>query len=77
MNMNPSSIMKMMGMKNKFEKNHPKFVAFLSYIMSNGIQEGTVIEISVKKPNQEPVVANMRVLQDDLDLIQEMKELAK
>ena len=75
--MNPANIMKMMGMKNKFEGNHPKFVAFLKFLMEKGIEEGTVIEISVKKPNQEPIVANMKVMQDDLDMVRELKELAK
>lgn len=28
--MNPASIMKLMSAKNKFQKNHPKFVAFLN-----------------------------------------------
>ena len=75
--MNPANIMKMMGMKNKFEGNHPKFVAFLKFLVEKGIEEGTIIEISVKKPNQEPIVANMKVMQDDLDMVRELKELAK
>lgn len=75
--MNPASIMKMMNLKNKFEGNHPKFVSFLKFLVERGIEEGTVIEISVKKPNQDPIVANMKVLQDDLDMVQELKELAK
>ncbi len=75
--MNPTTIMKMMGLKNKFEGNHPKFVAFLKFLMERGMEEGTVIEISVKKPNQEPVVSNMKVLQSDLELVQELKEIAR
>jgi len=75
--MNPASIMKMLSLKNKFEGNHPKFVSFLKFIMEKGIEEGTVIEISVKKPNQDPVVANMKVLQSDLELVQELKEVAR
>lgn len=77
MNMNPAAIMKMMNAKNKFENNHPKFVAFLKLIMEKGIEEGTVIEISLKKPGEEPIVANMKVQQSDLDLVQELKEIAK
>lgn len=75
--MNPSAIMKMMNAKNKFTENHPKFVAFLNAVFSNGITEGTVIEITVTKPGQEPITTNMKVKQSDLDLIQELQELAK
>lgn len=74
---NPSAIMKMMNAKNKFTENHPKFVAFLSAVFSGGIEEGTIIEITVTKPNQEPITTNMKVKQSDLELMQELQELAK
>ena len=75
--MNPSTIMKIMNAKNKFTENHPKFVAFLSAVFSGGIVEGTIIEIIVTKPGQEPITTNMKVKQSDLDLMQELQELAK
>lgn len=74
---NPASIMKMMNAKNKFSQNHPKFVAFLSMIFSKGIVEGTVIEITVTRPGEQPVTSNMKVQQTDLDLLEELKTLAK
>jgi len=42
---NPSSIMKLMGMKSKFEANHPKFAAFTQNVLKQGVPEGTIIEI--------------------------------
>jgi len=75
--MNPAAMMKVMGAINTFKSNHPKFVSFLKFIMERGIEEGTVIEISVKKPNQDPVVSNMKVLQSDIELMQELKEIAR
>ena len=74
---NPASIMKLMNAKNKFSQNHPKFVAFLSMIFSKGIIEGTVIEITVTRPGERPVTSNMKVQQTDLDLLEELKTLAK
>ncbi len=47
---NPAIAMKIMNAKNKFTKNHPKFVSFLGTIFQTGIPEGTVIEITVTKP---------------------------
>lgn len=75
--MNPAAIMKIMNAKNKFAENHPKFTAFLSTVFSAGITEGTVIEITVTKPGEEPVTTNMKVRQSDLDLMRELQELAR
>lgn len=69
--------MKIMNAKNKFTDNHPKFAAFLNTVFAGGIEEGTVIEITVTKPGEEPVTTNMKVKQSDLELMNELKDLAK
>jgi len=74
--MNPTIAMKFMGMMNKFTNNHPKFVAFFKTVFSTGIPEGTIIEITVTKPGQEPITSNMRVNQEDLEMMESLKELA-
>jgi len=73
---NPASLMKMMNAKNKFSANHPKFVAFLSAAFSGGIEEDTIIEISVQKPGQNKMTSNLKVKQSDLELLEELKNLA-
>lgn len=75
--MNPAKLMKIMSAKNKFTENHPKFVAFLNNVFRSGIEEGTVIEITVTKPDQPAVTSNLRIQQSDLELLQSLKELAK
>lgn len=75
--MNPASIMKIMEAKNRFTANHPKFVAFLNAVFSREVAEGTVIEITVTRPGEEPITTNMRVQQSDLDLLEELKEIAR
>ena len=75
--MNPASIMKMMKAKNTFTANHPKFVSFLQYAFGSGIPADTVIEITVTKPGAEPITTNMKVQQSDLDLLQELQDIAK
>ena len=72
---NPMSMMKMMQAKNKFTENHPKFVQFLSAAFSGGIEEDTIIEISVQKPGQNKMTSNIKVKQSDLDLLEELKNL--
>ena len=73
---NPMSMMKMMQAKNKFTENHPRFVQFLSAAFSGGIEEDTIIEISVEKPGQNRITSNIKVKQSDLELLAELKNLA-
>lgn len=72
---NPAIAMKLMAAKNTFTNNHPKFVAFLSAVFRTGISEGTIIEITVTKPGQAPVTSNIKVKQEDLELMETLKEM--
>ena len=49
--MNPMALMKIMNAKTKFNASHPKFGAFLNAAFAGGIQEGTIIEMKVTKPD--------------------------
>lgn len=71
--MNPASMMKFMAAKNKFEGNHPKFFAFLKAVFLRGIEEGTVIEITVTRPGEQPMTTNMKIQQSDMELMQDLK----
>ena len=73
----PTDIMKVMGAKNKFEKNHPKVFACLTKMLSGGISEGTIVELTVQKPDGEKLTTNLRVLKEDLELLEDLKKLSK
>lgn len=73
--MNPAAMMKLMAAKNKFESNHPKFFAFIKAVFSRGIEEGTVIEVTVTRPGESPVTTNMKIQQSDMELMQELKSM--
>lgn len=73
--MNPAAMMKVMNAMNTFKGNHPKFMAFLNYVFAGGFPEGTVIEITVKKPDEEPIASNMKVTQSDLELFHSLKDI--
>lgn len=77
MNMNPGIIMKLLNAKNTFTANHPKVEAFIRNVLLGpaGIPEGTIIEITLKRPDEEPVSTNMKVLKSDLELFEELKNL--
>lgn len=73
--MNPMALMKVMKMKNQFSAAHPKFVAFLKMMFTRKIEEGTVLEVTITRPGEEPVTANMRVNQSDLAMFEELKTM--
>ena len=75
--MNAASMLKLMSARNQFNHNHPKFGAFLKTVFSRQIEEGTVIELSVARPGEEPVTTNIKVQQSDLELLEELKGLMK
>lgn len=72
---NPGTMMKIISAKKTFTDNHPKFVKFLQVVFSSKVEEGTVFEITVTKPGQEPLTTNFKVLQSDLDLMESLKDL--
>lgn len=76
---NPAALMKIMNAKNTFTNNHPKFEAFIKAIFMNGsgITEGTIIEVTVTKPGENPISTNIKVQQSDLDLVEQLKELGR
>ena len=75
--MNPMDLMKIMRAKNQFQANHPKFGAFLKAAFAGGIQEGTILELTVTKPDGEKMTTNIKVKQSDLELLQELQNMAR
>ena len=73
--MNPALIMKMMEAKSKFDSAHPKFARFIGDVFRNGVEEGSVIEINISKPDGSTMSTNMRVTESDLELIGMLKEM--
>ena len=73
--MNPAVLMKIMGLKSRFEQEHPKFAAFLTDLVKTGVNEGTVIEITMTKPDGTVIATNMKVKPSDIELVNELKNL--
>ena len=71
----PQDILKIMAMKGQFESNHPKVVSFIKEMAAKGIQEGTVIEITVTDPEGNPTTANMKVQASDVEMLEQLKNL--
>ncbi len=74
---NPAMLMKLMGAKKKFEGNHPKFASFISTVIRQGVNEGDIIEISITRPDGTKLESNLKVQASDMELVEDLKSLAK
>ncbi len=72
---NPADIMKLMGMKNKFTQSHPKFVQFISDVARRGGNVGDIIEVSIISPEGTRTTANLKVTEDDVAMVNEIKTM--
>lgn len=76
MNMNNmEAIMKAAQGWKRFTTNHPKFPMFLQAVRNTGIQEGSVIEVSITDPSGKVMDTNIKVTADDIELFQSLKEI--
>lgn len=75
MAMNPTAMLKAMEAFKRFQSNHPKVVSYVKTVFGPGLPEGTVLEITCTKPGEEPITTNMKITQDDLELLQMLKEM--
>ena len=73
---NPAAMMKIMAAKKQFDDNHPKFSAFVQTLMRQGVNEGDIIEISIKKADGTTLESNLKVQASDMQLVEELKSLS-
>ena len=71
------ALMTIMNANTKFNASHPKVGAFLKAAFAGGIQEGTIIEMKVTKPDGTEMTTNLKIKQSDLELLQELREAVK
>ncbi len=72
--MNPVSAIKYLNLINKFKSNHPKLPQFIR-AAGTIADVGTVIEIAVTTSEGKKIVANVKLNEDDMNTINEIKEL--
>jgi hypothetical protein len=73
--MNMPNPLKLMELKNRFDKNHPKFSAFIKAAGRDALTEGSIITVSIQAPGKDELITNLKVTADDLALIEEIKNL--
>ena len=67
---NVSQLLELRALRNRFEKNHPKFFPFMKAAKTRALEEGSLIEISVTPPDGEMISTNLKVQASDLELLQ-------
>lgn len=72
---NPAMIFKMKSMWDEFTVNHPKFPRFIQAVASQRLEEGTVIEMTIRRPDGDTLTSNVKLTASDLALIDQLKEL--
>ena len=72
--MNPMALMKIKGLMDKFQSNHPKVPMFFK-AAAQSINEGTIIEINVTTAEGKTLCTNMKVTKEDLELVEQLKDM--
>ena len=72
--MNPLQLMQFKKHWDEFTSRHPKFPMFLNAVAQNGITEGTIIEVQIKRPDGKEFTSNLKIAKEDMELFQKLKE---
>ena len=70
--MNPFALL---GMIKQLEKAHPKAAAFVRNELMTGLPEGTILEMTVTKPGMSPRTTNIKITQEDLVALDQIKNI--
>lgn len=71
---NIGAMMKFMEMRGKFNRNHPKFSAFLN-AAGPYMGEGSVIEIGVTDSAGRKIETNLKLNAEDLEMLEALKQI--
>lgn len=74
---NAGMLIQIKNMWDRFESNHPKLPRFFQAVGRECIEEGTVIEISVTKPDGENITSNFKLNEEDMELLAALRELPR
>ncbi len=72
---NPAMIFKIKGMWDEFTANHPKLPRFFQAAFSRSLEEGTVIEMTIQRPDGDTLTSNIKLSASDLALLEQLKQL--
>lgn len=74
---NPGSIFKLKGLWDRFTGNHPKLPMFLKAAAGSDLSAGTIIDIHIVTADGKDLATNVKLSEDDMELIRELKEITR
>ncbi|MBQ3392269.1 MAG: hypothetical protein IJG52_02535 [Lachnospiraceae bacterium] len=75
MALNPMEIMKLGDRLRIFREQHPRVESFIRDNFNRSMQEGTVIEMKVTKPDGRTSICNFRVSKEDLETVEILRNI--
>ncbi|MBQ7046922.1 MAG: hypothetical protein IJN85_04180 [Oscillospiraceae bacterium] len=70
--MNPMALLHLKSKLEKFRENHPKVPLFFQ-AASGEVRLDSIIELKITNPEGKSIVTNIKVTQDDIDLISDLQ----
>ena len=68
-------LQKLKSARDRFSNNHPKFSPFIKAVSSDALVEGTIIEINVTTPEGKCYSSNIKLKEDDIEMMQMLQQL--
>lgn len=75
MAINPMELLKLRERLQIFAGQHPRVPAFLQDVGTNGVREGSVIELRVTTPEGRSYVTNIKVTAEDMETVEILKHI--
>ncbi|MBQ1489183.1 MAG: hypothetical protein IIZ41_10565 [Lachnospiraceae bacterium] len=70
--MNPATLLTLKKKWEEFQERHPKFAMFLINVAGQGMETGSVIDITITMPDGKIYQSNMRVSEEDIELFKSL-----
>lgn len=70
-------LLKLGGLWSKFSKSHPKFPQFVKAVQKGGVPVDTVIDVKISYPDGNVLDTNLKITEQDLQIIEELKKMRK
>ena len=74
---NPLKLLQLKSSWEQFQNRHPKFSAFLNAAAGASLEAGTIIDVTITSPAGGRIGTNLKLTAEDIQLLQELKELKK
>ena len=74
---NPMALMKMKKMWERFNAAPPRLLPYFRALGDGYLAEGSVVEVNVTAPDGRSLKCNLKLTGEDLELMNEISEMAK